>query len=172
MHPTDLSYNSATRLLSNLYTYVHKSRAVCYKFSECIIFGWSIGVWEFSSDLEQGKTYKWSEKFGVQWSESHSIMSNSLQPHGWYSPCNFPGQNTGVDSLCLLQGIFPTQGSNPGLPHCRQILYQLSHKGSHKILEWGAYPFSIGSSWPRNQTGVSCFAGRFFINWAMREAQR
>ena len=47
-----------------------------------------------------------------------------------YSPWNFPGQNTGVDSLSLLQGIFPTQGSNPGLQHCRQILYQLSHEGS------------------------------------------
>ena len=41
-----------------------------------------------------------------------------------------PGQNTGVGSLSLLQGIFPTQGSNPGLPHCRQILYQLSSQGS------------------------------------------
>ena len=50
--------------------------------------------------------------------------------HGLYSPWNSPGQNTGVGSHSLLQGIFPTQGSNPGLPHCRQILYQLSHKGS------------------------------------------
>ena len=49
--------------------------------------------------------------------------------YGLYSPRNSPGQNTGVKSLSLLQGIFPTQGSNPGLPHCRQILYQLSHKG-------------------------------------------
>ena len=63
-------------------------------------------------------------------SESHSVMSDSLQPHGLYSPRNSPGQNTGVGSLSLLQGIFPTQGSNPGLLHCRQILYQLSHKGS------------------------------------------
>ena len=47
-----------------------------------------------------------------------------------YSPWNFPGQNTGVGSLSLLQGIFPTQGSNPGLLHRRQIFYQLSHKGS------------------------------------------
>ena len=47
-----------------------------------------------------------------------------------YSPWNSPGQNTGVGSLSLLQGIFPNQGSNPGLPHCKQILYQLSHKGS------------------------------------------
>ena len=48
------------------------------------------------------------------------------------SPWNSPGQNTGVDSLSLLKGIFSTQGSNPGLQHYRQILYQLSHKGSHK----------------------------------------
>ena len=60
---------------------------------------------------------------------SHSVVSNSLGPHG-LSSWNSPGQNTGVDSLSLLQGIFPTQGSNPGLPHCRRILYQLSHKGS------------------------------------------
>ena len=64
-----------------------------------------------------------------------------------------PGQNTGVGSLSLLQGIFPTQGSNLGLPSCRQILYQLSHKGSPRRLEWVAYPFSSRSSWPRNWTG-------------------
>ena len=57
-------------------------------------------------------------------------MSDRLGNHGLYSPWNSPGQNTGVGRLSLLQEIFPTQGSNPGLPHCRQILYQLSHKGS------------------------------------------
>ena len=61
-------------------------------------------------------------------SGSRSIVSDSLQPHGLYSSWNSPGQNTGMGSLSLLHGIFPTQGSNPGLPHCRQILYQLSHK--------------------------------------------
>ena len=66
-------------------------------------------------------------------SESRSVLSDSLQPHGLYSPWNSLGQNTGVGSLCLLQGIFPTQGSNPGLPHCRQILYQLRHKGSSRF---------------------------------------
>ena len=60
----------------------------------------------------------------------------TLQPSGLYSPWNSPGQNTGVGSLSLLQGIFPTQGSNPGLLHFRQILYLLSHKGSPRILEW------------------------------------
>ena len=61
-------------------------------------------------------------------SKSRSVVSNSLRPHGLYSPWNSPGQNTGVGSLSFLQGIFPTQGSNPGFPHYRQILYQLSHK--------------------------------------------
>ena len=65
-----------------------------------------------------------------------------LRPHGLYSPWHSPGQNTGVGSLSLLQGIFSTQGSNSGLPHCRWTLYQLSHKGRLRILEWVAYPFS------------------------------
>ena len=102
-------------------------------------------------------------------SETHSVMSSSLQPHELYSPWNSPGQNTRESSLSLLQGIFPTQGSNPGLLHYRQILYQLSHKGSPRILEWVVYPFSNRSSQPRNWTGVSCMAGRFFTNWAIRE---
>ena len=66
-------------------------------------------------------------------SESRSAVSDSLQPHGLYSPWNSPGQNTGVGCHSLLQGIFPTQESNPGLPHCGQILYQLSHQGSPRI---------------------------------------
>ena len=95
-------------------------------------------------------------------SESHSVVSDSLWRQGLYSPWNSLGQNTGVGSLSLLQGIFSTQGSNPGLPHCRRILYQLSHKGSPRILEWVAFPFSRGSSQSRNQTRVSCIAGGFF----------
>ena len=66
----------------------------------------------------------------MQCSSSHSAVSNSLLPHRLYSPWNSPGQNTGMGSLSLLQGIFPTQGLSPGLLHCRQILYQLSHQGS------------------------------------------
>ena len=53
----------------------------------------------------------------------------TLRPHGLSSLWNSPGQNPGVGSLSLLQGIFPTQGSNPGLPHCRLILYQRSLQG-------------------------------------------
>ena len=56
-----------------------------------------------------------------------------------------PGKNTGVGCHALLQGIIPTQGSNPGLWHCRQIFYHLSHQGSPRILEWVAYPFSLGN---------------------------
>ena len=62
-------------------------------------------------------------------SESRSIVSDSLQPHGLYSPWDSPGQNTGVGSLSLLQGIFPTQGSNPGLPHCRRIFLPIEPQG-------------------------------------------
>ena len=87
-------------------------------------------------------------------SESHSVVSDSLRPHGLYSPWNSLGQNTGMGSLFLLQGIFPTQGSNPGFSHCRRILCQPSHQGSPRILESVAYPFSRGSSWARNHQGL------------------
>ena len=74
---------------------------------------------------------------------------------------NSLGQNTGEGSLSLLQGISQPR-DNPGLLHCRQIVYQLNHKGSPRILEWVAYPFSSRSSRPRNWTGVSCIEGDSF----------
>ena len=83
-----------------------------------------------------------------------------------------PGKNNGVSCHTLLQGIFATQRSNPGLLHCRWILYHLSYQGSPRILEWVAYPFSRGSSQHRNQTGVSCIASGFFTNYATRKAPR
>ena len=70
---------------------------------------------------------------------------------------------------CPPLGIFPTQGSYPGLPHCRQILYQLSHQGSLRILERVAYPLSSGSSRPRSQTEVSCITGEWFTSWVPRK---
>ena len=105
----------------------------------------------------------WKVKVKVTWScltlcDPMDFFTTSIHP--WHSP----GQNTGVGSCSLLQGIFPNQGSNPGLPHCRQIVYQLNHQGSPGILEWVAYPFSRRSSQPRNQTGVSHIAGRFFTS--------
>ena len=70
-----------------------------------------------------------------RWRRSHSVVSDSLRPHGLYPtrllrPWDFPGKSAGVDCHFLLQGIFLTQESNPGLPHCRQTLYCLSHQGS------------------------------------------
>ena len=79
----------------------------------------------------------WKEKEKSKW--SCSVMSDSMQPHGLQParllcPWGFPSKNTGVGCHFLLQGIFPTQGSNPGLPHCRQTLYHLSHQGSPLVL--------------------------------------
>ena len=110
-----------------------------------------------------GPKWKWKllsyvQLFVTPWTVAH-------QSPLW----NPPGKKTGVGSHCLLQGIFWTQGSNPGLPHCRWILYKLSHQGSSRILEWVAYPFSSRSFWLRNWTRVSCIAGEFFTNWDIRE---
>ena len=80
---------------------------------------------------------------------AHTYTMELARPEHW------------VGSHSLLQGIFPSPASSPGLPHCRRILYQLSRQGSPRILEWVAYPFSRGSSWPRNWNGVSCIAGGF-----------
>ena len=68
---------------------------------------------------------------------SRSVMSGSLQAHGleptrFLCPWNSPDKNTGAGCHALLQGIFQTQGSNPGLWHCRQILYPLSYTGNMK----------------------------------------
>ena len=101
---------------------------------------------------------------------SLSVVSDSLQSHGWQParllcPWDSPGKNTGVGCHALIQGIFPAQGSNSGLPRCRQI-----HQGSQRILEYVAYPFFRGTSHPRNQTRVSCIAVGLFTSWATRAA--
>ena len=76
--------------------------------------------------------------------ESRSAVFDSWWPHGLHSPWNPPGQNTGVGSCSLLRGLFPTQGLNPGLTHCGQILYQLSHMGS-PVDCWLNLTFPTGS---------------------------
>ena len=107
-----------------------------------------------------------------KWSESPSVVSNSWQPHGLYSPWNSAGQNTGVGSLSLLQGIFPVQGLNPGFLQCRKILYQLSPKRSPRILKWVACPFCSGSAFPAQESNQGLLmAGGFVTSWAIREAQ-
>ena len=105
----------------------------------------------------------------VKKGESHLVMSHFLWPHGLYSSWNSPGHYDGVGSHFLLQGIFPTQECNWGVLQCGRMLYQLSPKGNPRILEWVGYIFSSSSAQPRNGTGVSCIAGRFFANWAIRE---
>ena len=128
---------------------------------------WKTWVWSLG----------WEDPLGKGKATPSSILAwrfpwtvDSLQPQGLYSPWNFPGQNTGMGSLSLLQGIFPIQGLNPGLPHCKWILYQLSHQGSPSVLEGVAYHFSRGISQPRNRTRVSCISGRFFTSCTTREA--
>ena len=129
-------------------------------------------LWKDHHHDNQSQSWRFCFVFLISLSEgeSRSVVSDSLRPPGLYSPWNSPGQNTGVGSLSLLQEIIPAQGSNPDLPHCRWILYQLRHKGSPRILEWVAYPFSSRSSQPRNRTRVSCITGELFTSWATREA--
>ena len=113
------------------------------------------------------------------WSEIQVLVTESCPT--LYDPmdCSLPGSSVHGDSLgknpwvgfhAFLQGIFPTQGSNPGLLYCKRILYCLSHQGNPRILEWEVWPIFRGSSQFRNWTRVSCITGRFFTSWATREA--
>ena len=99
--------------------------------------------------------------------ESHSVMSDSLQlrrlqPARFLCPWNSPGQNTGVGSHSLFQGIFQIQGLNPGLPLAGKFFTSFD-TGSPGILEWVAHPFFSGISQSRNRTGVSYIAGKLFL---------
>ena len=109
--------------------------------------------------LDESKTWKWKSCQIICDPMDYTVLG-SLQGR----------KNTGVGSLSLPQGIFPTKGSNPGLPHCGQIPLSLGILQA-RILEWVAMPSSRLSSQPRDQTQVSLIAGRFFISWATREAQ-
>ena len=73
-------------------------------------------------------TWKWRVKVTP-------LCPTLCDPVDCISPWNSPGQDTGGGNLSLLQGIFPTHGSNPGLLHCRKILYQLSYQGSSQKVE-------------------------------------
>ena len=121
-------------------------------------------------------------------SQSCSVMSDPLWHHGLHSPWNSPGQNTGVGSLSLLQAIFPTQGLNPGLLHCRWILYQLSHKGSNTLATpwtvarqdplsmgfsrqecWGGLPFPSPGDLPDQGSNPGLLHCRQILYWLTYE---
>ena len=99
--------------------------------------------------------FPWRDSVSSE-SESHSVMSDSLQPLGVYSLWNSPGQNTGVGSLSFLWEIFLNQGSNPGLLHCGQILYQLSHQGSPRRVGSLSFLQSIFPNQELNQGLLHC----------------
>ena len=109
-----------------------------------------------------GKETRLLKESSVCESGSRSVVSDSLRPHGLYSPWNSPGQNTRVGSLSLLQGIFPTQRLSPDLPHCKQILYQPSHKGSPSSVQW------LISSWASEVGGSKQL---FSEEWDVRHNQ-
>ena len=158
-----LSLHIATTEARDSAVYFCAARTQCFPGIFCLYsylwlgaapFLWcKLQVWQMLYCLLAGGNWCASHKKHVKESESHSVVSNSLLQYGLYSPWDSPGQSAGMGS------IFPTQGSNPGPPHCRWILYQLSHRESPRILEWVAYPFSRGSSRPRNRTEVSSIAG-------------
>ena len=116
-----------------------KTESLCYTL-ETSIYSKSATLRLKKNKKNSPFLFLWKSEVQVALHLCHSLfilMSDSLQPHGLYSRWNSPGQNTGMGSLFLLHGIFPTQGSNPGLPHCRRILCHLSHKGSRRILGSG-----------------------------------
>ena len=143
---------------------LHKKKNVGKKRSNRCLFlrkkfshieGWENSFWFI---------YDWKWKSG---SGSCSVMSNSLWPHGLYRPP--PGQNTGVSSLSLLQGSSQPRDQTQS-PASQADSLPAEPQGSLRILEWVADPFPRGSPRSSNRTEVSCIAGGFFTNWAIREA--
>ena len=100
---------------------------------------------------------------------SDSFQPYGLQPTRLLCPWEFSRQKYWNGLPCPPPRVLPSPGIKSGLQQCSSILYHLCHQGSPRILEWIAYPFSRGSSQPRNQIGVSCITGRFFTSWALRE---
>ena len=141
LHPFELARGSNT-----LFWYPPLSPAPCRRPSTFLLLHTQ---WERSSELLEEEDM--SSVTHVLRNSFIHLPLHSFIP--WNSPCDVPGQNTGVGSRSPLQGVFPTQGLTPGLPHCRQILYQMSYQGSPVILEWVAYPFSSRSPNPGIKPG-------------------
>ena len=154
--------NFLNYLLGFMYEICTKNTFICYQSSLVLLSFFSI----FSYIFNYFKLLYESERV----SESHSVMSDSLWPHGLYSPWNSLGQILGWVAFPFSRGSSQPKDRTQVSSIAGGFFYQLSHKGSPRILEWVAYPFSSRSSQPRNRTGVSSIAGGFFTNWAFREA--
>ena len=141
------------------------SDPIGFEFLACALGSGNVVLWEVMADSQAAGDliliwWKWKllsrvRLFVTLWTIQSMEFSRPEYWSGW--PFSSPGD-------------LPNPGIEPRFPHCRWILYQLNQNGSPRILEWLAYPFSSGSSQPRNQTGVSCLAGGFFTNWAVMEA--
>ena len=92
-------------------------------------------MWQsWTNEFLYGNNTMWLLKIWDQLSESVKVAQSCMT---LCDPMDFQAKNTRMGSHSLLHGIFPTQGSNPGLPHCKWILYQLSHQGSpHFTYKW------------------------------------
>ena len=101
-------------------------------------------------------------------SESHSVMSDSLWPHGLYNPWNSPGQKTGVGSLSLLQGHFPNPGIEPRSPALQADSLPAEPQGESKNTGVGNLSLYQWIFPTQELNRVSCIAGRFFTDWAIR----
>ena len=119
----------------------------------------SLHIWEHVPRSPSMPSWSLERESGnYKGSNLRAKLGKSQKTLAWQKGINFP------------RGCSQPRDQTQVSSSCRWILYQLSHSGSPRVLEWVAYPFSSGSSWPRNSTGVSCIAGAFFTNWAIRKA--
>ena len=118
----------------------------------------SLHIWEHVPRSPSMPSWSLERESGnYKGSNLRAKLGKSQKTLAWQKGINFP------------RGCSQPRDQTQVSSSCRWILYQLSHSGSPRVLEWVAYPFSSGSSWPRNSTGVSCIAGAFFTNWAIRK---
>ena len=141
---------------------------VCMAVARTVWFSFHLGCHSQLFHSQPSVFLLWLRQ--LPWCGDQASASVPPPTQGRSNPTNTPGQNTGVGSLFFLQGIFPTQGSNAGLPHCRWILYQLSHEGSPTILDWVAYPSPVVLPDRGIKLGSPALQADSFNNWATREA--
>ena len=128
-------------------------------------------VQNYLLDLEAGRTDINTQE-GTEWVKFAQLCLTLYDPMDYTVHGILQARILEWVAVPFSRGSSQPRDQTPGLLHCKWIIYQLNHKGSSRILEWVVYPISSRSSWPRNRTGVSCIKGRFFTNWAIREAPR